>query len=330
VRYAPADVQPRGNAAMTLIDGGALVQRARARSYAVVAFNVSNLETTQGILLAAEAADAPVMLQLSPGALAYAGYVPLTRLVFGAAADAAIEVAVHLDHCRDLAVVRRALDDGFGSVMFDGSALGDVANAQATADVVRWAAASTATGTNQRPAVEGELGVIGGIEDSTIESARAGRASPERCAWFVGATGLDILAPAIGSVHRMPDDSVVLDLDYLAEVAAAADRPIALHGGSGVVRGQLAGAVAAGVAKVNISSRVGGALAAGIQAHWAERPGDRDLRRYLGSGRDAVAELAAAYFALTSSAGRSPATSRPADASTVPGHASDPATVEAE
>ena len=290
---------------MALTDGGTLIDRARALSYAIVGFNVSNLETTQGILLAAEASHAPVLLQLSPGALAYAGYAALTRLVFAAAADASVEVGVHLDHCRDLAVVERALGDGFGSVMFDGSALDDAANVASTSRVVRWAQTATAAGTGRRPYVEGELGVIGGSEDSTVESARAGRASPSRCAWFAGETNVDILAPAIGNVHRMPDDSVELDLVHLATVAAAVGRPLALHGGSGVMRSQLGDVVAAGVAKVNISSRVGGALAAGIQEHWSERPGDRDLRRYLGRGRDAVAALALEYFALSGSAGRS-------------------------
>jgi ketose-bisphosphate aldolase len=301
---------------MTLVDGGMLIERARAGSYAIVAVNVSNLETTQGVLAAAEQALSPVLLQLSPGAIAYAGYRPLTRLVFEAAADAGVEVGVHLDHCRDLSVVRQALDDGFGSVMFDGSALEDDANAAATAEVVRWAGEATARGTQRRPAVEGELGAIGGSEDTSLATARAARPTPERCAWFVAATGVDILAPAIGSLHRMPDDSVELDLVHLAAVAKAARRPLALHGGSGVVRRQLAAAIAAGVAKVNISSRVGGALAAGIQEHWQERPDDRDLRRYLGRGRDAVTVMVSEYLALTGSAGRGDAAAAVAGAAT--------------
>jgi fructose-bisphosphate aldolase class II len=301
---------------MTLIDGGTLVERARAGSFAIAAFNASNLETTQGILRGAEATASPVILQLSPGALAYAGYPALTRLVFAAAEDAAVEVAVHLDHCRDLAVIERALGDGFGSVMFDGSLLDDALNATTTATVVGWASRATARGTDVQPAVEAELGVIAGSESTDLETARAGRAAPERCRWFVAATGLDILAPAIGNLHRMLDDSVELDLGHLAAVSAAARVPLALHGGSGVVRSQLPEAIAAGVAKVNLSSRVGQALAAGIRGHWAAEPDDRDLRRYMGRGRDAVADLAREYFILTGSAGR---------ASGQPGSAADPA-----
>lgn len=304
---------------MTLVDGRALVGRARAGAYAVAAFNVSNLETTQAIVSAAEGARAPVILQLSPGALAYAGYRPLTRLVMSAAEEARVDVTVHLDHCRDLDVVERALGDGFGSVMFDGSALSDEENAATTARVVGLARAASAAGSGEWPAVEGELGRIGGSEDTTLDEARAERSSPRRCRWFVEVTGIDILAPAIGSVHRMPDDSVELDLEHLAAVAAAAGTPLALHGGSGVARDQLAGAIRAGVAKVNISSRVGGALAAGIQAHWASNPADRDLRRYLGRGRDAVAALASEYFELTGSVGRSAFTAPAEAAAAIPG-----------
>src|SRR4051812_50151623 len=98
---------------MTLVDGGTLIERARAGSYAIVAVNVSNLETTQGVLAAAEQALSPVLLQLSPGAIAYAGYRPLTRLVVDAAADAGGGGGVHPGHLRHLGVVRQALDAGF-------------------------------------------------------------------------------------------------------------------------------------------------------------------------------------------------------------------------
>src|SRR5262245_55471636 len=105
---------------MTRIHGRALLRAARDERFAVAAFNVSNLETIQGVLAAADAAGAPVILQVSPGSIAYAGYRALSRLVFELADDAATDVVVHLDHCRDPAIVERAIADGYGSVMFDG------------------------------------------------------------------------------------------------------------------------------------------------------------------------------------------------------------------
>lgn len=281
---------------MTRLLGRDFLALRPAPAFAFAAFNVSNLETTQAVLAAAEEARAPVILQLSPGAIAYAGYGTLMRLVFHAAEQAAVPVLVHLDHCRERDLVIRAIDDGFGSVMFDGSRLPFEDNVRTTLEIVGRARRAGV-------AVEAELGVIGGIEDTTPERANDERTTPEEARRFVEATDVDLLAPALGSVHRMPDDAVSLDIAHLARVAAAAGRPLALHGGSGVARQDLGAAIEAGVGKVNISSRVSRALAAGIRATWEESPGELDLRRYLGAGREAVRRLAIEYFGLTRSAG---------------------------
>ena len=282
---------------MTRIPGRALLHAARQRRSAIVAFNVSNLETIQGVVAAAEAARAPVILQISPGAIAYAGYVPLTRLAFELADDASVDVVVHLDHCRDPEIVERAIADGYGSVMFDGSTLGLDTNVATTARLV-----GIARATDAGIAVEAELGRIGGRDDTDPAHARATRTTPEAAAAFVAATDVDVLAPNLGNLHRMPDDSTRLDLEHLGAVAAAADRPLALHGGSGIDRAQLRDAIDAGVAKINLSSRVTRALAAGIKATWADHPEELDLRRYLGEGRARVQAMAAGYLELTGAA----------------------------
>lgn len=273
-----------------------LIDEAARGRRAIPALNVNNLETVQGVIAGAERAGSPVFLQVSPGAIAYAGYDAITRLAFGAARAAAVPVLVHLDHCRDADLVRRALRDGFPSVMFDGSTLGDTENAAITAALVVEAARSGAI-------VEAELGTIGGRESMTVEEARAGVTTPHDAASFVAATGVHILAPALGNLHRMPDDSMTIDLDHLAAVASAAARPLALHGGSGIDRALLAGAIARGVVKVNISTRVGRALAAGIRAVWDDEPEQVDVRRFMAGGRERVAELTVAYAELCGSAG---------------------------
>lgn len=278
-------------------DAAGFLASAREARYALPAFNVNNMETIQGVVAAAEAAASPVILQVSPGAIAYAGYETIRDLAFAAADRSSVPVLVHLDHCRDPAVVRRALADGFTSVMFDGSSLAAGENASLTRALVEEAHAVGAI-------LEGELGAIGGSEDSTLDEARRTVATPSEVAAFASATGVDILAPALGTLHRMPDDSVELDLPLLASLAAAAGRPLALHGGSGVARAQLPAAVAAGVGKVNISSRVGRALADGILSELDSPSGPVDLRRYLGAGRDAVRGLGIEYMELCGSAGR--------------------------
>ncbi len=292
---------------MTRVRGRALLREAHLGRFALPAFNVSNLETTQAVIGAAEAGSAPVILQLSPGAIAYAGYDTLYRIVSDLADRAAVPVVVHLDHCREMAVVERAIDDGFDSVMYDGSELAFDANVAATRRLV-----ARARGTDPGIAVEAELGRIGGREDTDPADAWATRTSPDEAEAFVTATGIDVLAPNLGNLHRMPDDSVRLDLERIRAIAEAADRPIALHGGSGIDQSQIRAAIEAGVGKVNISSRVTRALAAGIRATWEDDPDQLDLRRFLGRGREAVQEMAAAYIRLCGVADR--ATGTPAGA----------------
>lgn len=269
----------------------ALIAEVRLSGRALAAFNVNNMETIQAVLAAAEGAESPVMLQVSPGAIEYAGYEAITTLAFSEASRASVPVFVHLDHCRDADLVHRAIDDGFTSVMFDGSALPVERNVEITQQVV---VAAHSVGV----AVEAELGTIGGSESMTLEEARASVTTPAEARDFVAATGVDILAPAIGTLHRMPNDSVALDLSLITSLAEATDRPLALHGGSGVQRKLLTALIRAGITKVNISSRVGRAFADGILTTWESEPEQRDLRRYLGAGRRQVELVAGEYLAL--------------------------------
>jgi ketose-bisphosphate aldolase len=295
-----AGASSRRGPAMTAIRGASGVpwyRVAHQKGFAIPAFNVSNMECIQAVVAAAEQQRSPVVLQLSPGVLAYAGYETIRDLAMTAAERAAVPVVVHLDHCRDPLLVVRALKDGFGSVMFDGSTLELSRNIEATREIVAEAARTGA-------AVEAELGEISGAEASSIDDARRTMTLPEDASLFVEATGIDMLAPAIGTLHRMPIDSVRLPLERIREIATACRLPLALHGGSGVDRAQLPAAIDAGIGKVNISSSLSRAFASGIQSVWARSPGEMDLRRFLGAGRDAVQELAAEYTRLTGSAGR--------------------------
>ena len=203
--------------------------------------------------------------------------------------------------------MERAIDDGFGSVMYDGSALPLEENVATTRRLVERARAR-----DDGLAVEAELGRIGGREDTDPADAWASRTTPREAVEFVDATGIDVLAPNLGNLHRMPDDSMRLEVGQIRAIAEATGRPLALHGGSGVELEQLRAAIEAGVGKVNISSRVTRALAAGIRETWAEDPEQLDLRRYLGRGREAVQALAAAYIDRCGVAGRASAPGEPA------------------
>lgn len=276
-----------------------LLEMARAGGYAIPAINVSNMETVQAAVAAAEDCSAPIILQLSPGAIAYAGYDMLRQIATSAAIRASVPVLVHLDHCRDSEMVLRAVADGFPSVMYDGSSLPAEVNERLTADI--------ADAAHRRGVlVEAELGIIGGSESMTLSDARAAMTSPEEAASFVAATRIDVLAPALGNLHRMPDDSVQLDVVRVREIADAAGVPIALHGGSGVDQAQLADLIDAGVAKVNLSTRVGRAFGVGVGAALAEHPDGFDIRVVLGEGRKSLYRLVQEYVDRCGARDRAP------------------------
>jgi fructose-bisphosphate aldolase class II len=277
---------------MRVTDARRIVAEARDKHWALAAFNVNNMETAQAVVAAAEDAAVPAMLQVSPGAIDYAGYDAIRSIVFGEAERSSVPILVHLDHCRDPQLVEQAIDDGFSSVMFDGSALPFDENVSATARL-------TALAHDRGVAVEAELGAIGGIESMTMEQARQGLTDAAEAATFVRATGIDILAAQVGTLHRMPNESVMLDRGRISAIAAATGCALALHGGSGVRQGELRDAIAGGVTKINISSRVGRAFAAGIRGVWDAEPEQLDLRRYLGAGRTSVQGLAAQYLELS-------------------------------
>jgi len=275
---------------------GRVLAAAWSSGWAVAALNVSNLETAQGVVAAAEQAGAPVVLQISPGAIAYAGYATLSSLARQVAHEAKVPVFVHLDHCTDLDLALRAIDDGYDSVMLDGSRLPYDENVRLTARVARKAA-------ERNVLSEGEMGLIGRAQTTTVDKARESRTTPDEAAAFVAETGVDVLAPALGTIHGMPDDALSIDPAWIAAVARSAARPLALHGASGLPPSQIQPAVKAGVAKVNVSSRVSRALAAGIREAWRRDPDQLDLRLFLADGRDAVTALGLVYMEATGSAG---------------------------
>jgi len=208
-----------------------LLARALRGRYAIGAFNVNNLELLQGIVRGAEAMKAPVILQTSEGAIEYAGMEEILALMRIAARNANVPIVIHLDHGKDLAVVREAIRSGYTSVMYDGSSLPYAENVANTAKVVRWAHAKGI-------AVEAELGAIKGVEDFVSVSEReATFTNPEQALDFVERTGCDSLAVSIGTAHgaHKARGDVQLDVARLRRIHALLPRtPLVLHGASSV------------------------------------------------------------------------------------------------
>nr|WP_218885277.1 class II fructose-bisphosphate aldolase [Kineococcus aurantiacus] len=262
---------------------------ARAAGRGVGAFNVVLLEHAEAIVDGAQRAGLPVVLQISQNCAAYhGGLAPLLLATLEIARTATVPALVHLDHADDEALVRTAVERGVHTVMFDGSPFGHAENVDRTRRVAQFCHA-------QGVPVEAELGEVGGKDGVHAPGART---VPAEAAEFVAVTGVDSLAVAVGSSHAMTERTAVIDLDLVADLAAAVPVPLVLHGSSGVPDDQLAAAVRAGVTKVNISTHLNGLFTRAVRESLTARPELVDPRRYVAPGREAVAAEVARLLAL--------------------------------
>ena len=249
--------------------------------HGVGAFNVIQVEHAYALVRGAERAGRPVVLQISENCVRYHGSLePIALATLAVAREAAVPVAVHLDHVESADLVAEGVALGVGSVMFDASTLPYADNVAATAAVVRHCH-------DEGVFVEAELGEVGGKDGVHAPGART---DPGEAAEFVAATGVDALAVAVGSSHAMTTRDAVLDLDLIAALHAAVPVPLVLHGSSGVPDDQLAAAVAAGMTKINIATHLNKVFTAEVRRVLAERESLVDTRKYLGPARDAVAD----------------------------------------
>ncbi|MYH41355.1 MAG: class II fructose-bisphosphate aldolase [Chloroflexi bacterium] len=268
---------------MPVAAGRDLLAAAARGGFALPAFNVSTAGMALGVLDAAEDRRASVLLQLTPGnAGPMGGLEPAAAHLLELARRAEVPVGLHLDHGADLPALRRAVEAGFTSVMFDGSTLPYGENVRETR-LAR--AVASAAGV----ALEAELGHVGGSEPGVVTSETA-LTDPLRAADFVEATGVDALAVSVGTAHgRSGEVRIPLLLEIRRRTGAL---PLVLHGGSGVAPGALAAALAAGVRKVNVSREIHGAFTGALSAALAG--GGEDPRPALEAARAAVAAVAGA------------------------------------
>ncbi|ATL87396.1 class II fructose-bisphosphate aldolase [Streptomyces malaysiensis subsp. malaysiensis] len=265
---------------MPLVATGEIVGTAARAGLGAGAFNVIQIEHAQAIVAGAEAAGAPVILQISENAVRYHGALAaIGRATVEVARAARVPVAVHLDHATGPELVREAVDLGFGSVMFDASALDYDGNVAATAGV-------TADCHAHGVWVEAELGEVGGKDGVHAPGART---DPAEAAAYAAATGVDALAVAVGTSHAMVVKAAVVDLSLVAALRTAVPVPLVLHGSSGVPEADLTRAVEAGLTKVNIATHLNVAYTRAIRDHLTADPDVVDPRRYVAAARDAVA-----------------------------------------
>lgn len=267
----------------------------RAGDYAVGAFNVHNMEYTQGVISAAEAEKAPVILMIGAPMIKYFGLGWMAAIGRYAAESASIPVALHLDHSRDFELIKRAIGCGFSSVMIDGSGLSFDDNVEVTKEVVEFASKAGVS-------VEGELGAIGGKEDN-VETLAGKLTDPEEAREFVLATGVDALAVAIGNCHGLYKGEPNLDLERLASIERAAKCPLVLHGGSDLPDDQVQEAIRHGIRKVNVATELKIAFRHGVEEALATSD-SFEVPDVLVPARKAVRELTQTKIRLLGSSGR--------------------------
>lgn len=296
---------------MGLVTTREMFKKAYDGGYAIGAFNVNNMEIVQGITEAANELRSPVILQVSAGARKYANHTYLMKLVEAAVEETNIPIALHLDHGADFEICKACIDGGFTSVMIDGSSHTFEDNIELTKKVVEYAHENGVV-------VEGELGQLAGIEDDVnVNAEDATYTRPEQVEEFVGRTGVDSLAIAIGTSHGAfkfkPGQKPQLRFDILAEIEKRLPNyPIVLHGSSsvnqeyvelirkyngklddaiGIPEDMLRQAAKSAVCKINIDSDLRLAMTAGVRQDLAAHPEHFDPREYLKIGRSNVKDL---------------------------------------
>ncbi|OFZ11819.1 MAG: fructose-1,6-bisphosphate aldolase, class II, partial [Bacteroidetes bacterium RIFOXYC2_FULL_39_11] len=297
-----------------LVNSKELFAKAVKGGYAIPAFNFNNMEQMQAIVAACVETKSPVILQVSSGARKYANQTLLRYMAQGAVEYAKelgqnIPIVLHLDHGDTFELCKSCIDMGFSSVMIDGSHHSFEDNVKLTKQVVEYAHAHGVT-------VEGELGVLAGVEDE-VSAEHHTYTQPEEVEEFVTRTGVDSLAISIGTSHGAfkfkPGQDPEIRLDILKEIEKRIPGfPIVLHGASsvpqeiveqinkfggkledsiGIPEDQLRKAAASAVCKINIDSDGRLAMTAAIRKVFAEQPGEFDPRKYLGPARDALKAL---------------------------------------
>ena len=231
---------------MALVTMKQLVDEAWEKGTCIPAFNVGSLEMVRGALRAAEELDTPVIIQIAERLLKYSPLELIGPGMVQAAKESRLPVAVSLDHSSTYDVIKKALDLGFTSVMYDGSTLPFEENIAGTRKIVELASEYGA-------AVEGELGLVGGSEDGLSDHGIL-CTNPDKAHEFCERTGIACLAVAIGNAHGDYPTAPVLAFDILEQINQKAGVPLVLHGGSGISDEDFRKAISLGIAKINIGT----------------------------------------------------------------------------
>ena len=280
---------------MPLVSSKEWMLKAQKEKFGIGAFNANNMEFIEAIVEVAEEMQAPVIIQVSQGAIKYAGLEMATEMVKAAAALASVPVVLHLDHGTDYLQNVKCLRAGFSSLMFDGSALSLEDNIKMTAKISEMSHACNIP-------VEAELGKVLQIGDNnSAETIEKAMTQPDEAVNFVTKTKIDSLAVAIGSVHAMKDRTAKLDIPRLKKIRAAlqaanCDIPLVLHGSSGVDPESIKEGIANGLCKINVATQLSVSFVKAIGEAYNKNPNEKDMRKILLPGKNAVKDRVREYM----------------------------------
>ena len=270
---------------MALVSSKEILMKAQQEGYAVGAFNAENMEMVQAIVAAAEELSSPVIIQTTPGSLQYADTDMFFGMVNAEAKKAKVPVALHLDHGNSAELCAKSILSGYTSIMIDGSKLAFSENVALTKKVVEFAHAMGVP-------VEGELGTVGGKEDThEVKDSEKSYTDPEEAKEFAEQTGVDFLAVGIGNAHGFYKGVPKLRFDILEKTKSLVSIPIVLHGASGIPDEDVKRSTGLGICKVNFATELRDAFTKGVKEYLEKNPEVFDPKKYNGAGREKVKEL---------------------------------------
>ena len=258
-----------------LVNGIDIIKKANQKGYALPAYNINNLEWTKYILEACNVDNIPVILAASPSAINYmGGYKVVYNLVTSLIEDLKIKIPVilHLDHGKSFEECKKAIDNGFTSVMIDLSDKPFEKNVEITKKVVKYAK-------DKKVSVEAELGSLDGYTNI------------DECLAFVSETGVDVLAPAVGNKHGIYKKSDNIDFKLLASIAKIVKIPLALHGASGLDENKIKTAIFCGVSKININTDLQLIWSKSVRKYLNDNKDEYDPRRIIGAAEGMIKSM---------------------------------------
>jgi fructose-bisphosphate aldolase, class II len=291
-----------------LVHLGQIVNKKILGKYAIPAFNTSDLETTMGLVRAAEAQRAPIIIQTSVGTLEYAGMEEIAGIIKTLARNSSVPIALHQDHCKDFEIIKKLIGLGYSSVMIDVSGLPYKENVKLTKAVVSYAH-------KRGVLVQAEIGRLLGNEDwQNVKSGEDLMTDPDEAVKFVKDTAIDTLAVAVGSMHGIPVNPKVrkilstlkehIDIPRLAAIHKKIKIPLVLHGASGVPDDQMRAAIKNGVAVFNIDTDLRVAFNKALRDNIRKHPQIYDPRKLLAPATEALQKMAETKIKLLKANGK--------------------------